>query len=85
MPTVAAAAAQGIVHGDVKPKIGFICPGQGAQWVGMARQLMAQEPEFLAALERCDQAARPFVDWSIIEQLSAEPGTAALSIGSRST
>ena len=32
---------------------------------------------FSAMLERCDQAARPFVDWSIIEQLSAEPGTPA--------
>ena len=39
MPTVRAAAAQGVVHGDVKPKIAFVCPGQGAQWVGMARQL----------------------------------------------
>lgn len=73
----AAAAAQGIVHGDVKPKIAFVCPGQGAQWVGMARQLLEQEPAFRATLERCDLAARPFVDWSIIEQLSAEPGAAA--------
>ena len=57
------------------PKIGFVCPGQGAQWVGMARQLVAQVPEFLAALERCDQAARSFVDWSIVVQLAAEPGS----------
>ena len=71
-----AAAVQGVVHNDAKPRIGFICPGQGAQWVGMARQLMANEPAFLAALERCDLAARQYVDWSIIEQLSAEPGTA---------
>ena len=43
---------------------------------GMARQLMAHAPEFLAALERCDQAARPLVDWSIVSQLNTEPGTA---------
>ena len=73
----ATAAAKGAVQGNVKPKIAFVCPGQGAQWVGMARQLLEEEPAFLAMLERCDQAARPYVDWSIIEQLSAEPGTAA--------
>ena len=72
-----AAAAEGTAYEGKTPKIGFVCPGQGAQWVGMARQLLEQEPVFLSMLERCDQAARPFVDWSIIEQLSAEPGTAA--------
>src|ERR1700730_7169289 len=72
----AVAAAQGVVRSDVKPRICFICPGQGAQSVGMARQLMANEPAFLAALQRCDLAARSCVDWSIIEQLSAEPDTA---------
>ena len=71
-----AAAVQGVVNNDAKPRIAFICPGQGAQWVGMARRLMANEPGFLAALKRCDLAARPYVDWSIIEQLQAEPGAA---------
>ena len=41
-----AAAAQGVVQNNAEPQIGFICPGQGAQSVGMARQLMAQEPAF---------------------------------------
>ena len=72
-----AAAAEGVVHADAKPRIAFVCPGQGAQWVGMARELMAQEPVFHTALQRCDAAARPFVDWSIIEQLSLQPGISA--------
>lgn len=67
------AAAQGVARADASAKIAFVCPGQGAQFAGMARELMAQEPVFFAALERCDHAARPFVDWSILEQLSAEP------------
>src|SRR5262249_8174966 len=68
-----AATAEGVVHSDAKPRIAFVCPGQGAQWVGMARELMAQEAVFHSALQRCDAAARPFVNWSIIEQLSLQP------------
>ena len=76
----AAAAAQGIASANVKPKICFVFPGQGAQFAGMGRQLAAQEPTFFAALERCDQVARRFVDWSIIEQLRAEPGADAFRL-----
>ncbi|QRR36010.1 SDR family NAD(P)-dependent oxidoreductase [Hydrogenophaga sp. YM1] len=68
-----AAAAEGRAP-EAHPRIAFICPGQGAQWDGMARELMAREPVFKAALERCDAAARPYVDWSIVEQLALEPG-----------
>jgi len=73
----AATAAQGVVNGEANPKIAFICPGQGAQWVGMARQLLEREPAFREALERCDQAARPFVDWSIIQQISTVQDSSA--------
>ncbi|MBI4995370.1 MAG: type I polyketide synthase [Rhodocyclales bacterium] len=70
-----AAAAEGAVHAAARPKIAFVLPGQGAQWTGMARELAAREPEFRHALEQCDAAARKYVDWSIVEQLAAEPGT----------
>jgi acyl transferase domain-containing protein len=72
-----AAAAEGVARADVSPKIAFVLPGQGAQWVGMARELIAREPAFRAALERCDKAARRFVDWSIMEQLAADPDSEA--------
>ena len=49
----------------------FVCPGHGAQWVGMARYLIANEPVFRAAIEECDAAARPYVTWSVIEQIHA--------------
>lgn len=72
-----AAAAEGTAYtGAQRPKIAFVCPGQGAQWHGMARELLATEPVFRATLAQCDAAARPYADWSILEQLAAEPGDA---------
>jgi phthiocerol/phenolphthiocerol synthesis type-I polyketide synthase B len=71
------AAAEGVVQSAARAKIALICPGQGAQWVGMGRELMARKAVFRAALERCDGAAAAHVDWSIIAQLQAEPGSAA--------
>jgi phthiocerol/phenolphthiocerol synthesis type-I polyketide synthase B len=70
------ASAEGVVHAETRPRLAFVLPGQGAQWIGMGRQLLAQEPAFRMAVEECDAAARRFVDWSIIEQLGAEPGSA---------
>ena len=52
----------------------FVVPGQGAQWLGMARTLLEGEPAFRAALERCDLACRPYVDWSIVD-LIAHPNS----------
>jgi phthiocerol/phenolphthiocerol synthesis type-I polyketide synthase B len=72
-----AAAVQGVVNGDAAPKIAFVVPGQGAQWVGMARELVVRAPAFSAALHLCDAAARRYVDWSIIDQLHRDPGTAS--------
>ena len=68
-----AAAAQNVARLKTHMRIAFCVPGQGAQWHGMAREMIAREPVFRAALERCDGAARKFVDWSIIDQVFAEP------------
>jgi len=62
------------VFDKAAPKIAFVCPGQGAQWAGMARQLMCRHPSFRAALAECDHAASLYVDYSIIAQLEKDPG-----------
>jgi acyl transferase domain-containing protein len=69
-----AAGTEGTVHAVVRRAPVFIVPGQGGQWIGMARSLMACEPEFRAALEACDAAARPWLDGSLIAQLARDPG-----------
>ncbi|MGO9895164.1 MAG: SDR family NAD(P)-dependent oxidoreductase [Bryobacteraceae bacterium] len=58
---------------DLSPKVVFVCPGQGSQWVGMGRQLKSREAAFRDALKQCEQAMRPFVDWSLQEQLDLDP------------
>jgi acyl transferase domain-containing protein/surfactin synthase thioesterase subunit len=54
-------------------KVVFVFPGQGAQWLGMGRNLLLKEPVFQKAIEACDEAFRPFTDWSLLDQLNASP------------
>jgi acyl transferase domain-containing protein len=56
-----------------KPKVAFVCPGQGSQWVGMGRQLLREEAVFREWLQRCELALQPYVDWSLQEQLHLNP------------
>ncbi|MFF1909656.1 type I polyketide synthase, partial [Kitasatospora sp. NPDC058218] len=48
----------------------FVFPGQGAQWVGMALELMDSEPVFAARMTECAEALRPYVDWSLPDVLA---------------
>jgi acyl transferase domain-containing protein/acyl carrier protein len=62
-----------------RPKIVWIFPGQGSQWLGMGRDLLAQEPVFRRAIEECEQVMRPYVDWSLLQQLQADEGHSRLN------
>ena len=63
----AAALADALLRGDVvrgraEAADGgtvFVCSGVGGHWAGMARMLLAGEPVFREALERCDAALAP--------------------------
>jgi myxalamid-type polyketide synthase MxaC len=61
-------AAARVLSGHTR-RLVFVCPGQGSQWVGMARDLLAHEPAFRAAIERCDAAIAEHADWSLLARL----------------
>ncbi|WP_249124832.1 type I polyketide synthase [Saccharopolyspora erythraea] len=48
----------------------FVFPGQGAQWWGMGRDLLASSEVFAARIDDCERALAPFVDWSLRAVLS---------------
>ncbi|MEU6963701.1 type I polyketide synthase [Streptomyces chrestomyceticus] len=56
----------------------FVFAGQGAQWAGMGRELLASSPLFAARLAECEAALAPYVDWSLTEVLAGAEGAPAL-------
>ncbi|MEV6464807.1 type I polyketide synthase [Kitasatospora sp. NPDC051702] len=56
----------------------FVFPGQGSQWLGMARGLMASAPVFARSVAACAEALEPHLDWSLTAVLRDEPGAAPL-------
>ncbi|MFI1919558.1 type I polyketide synthase [Nocardia sp. NPDC020380] len=72
-------AAPGIVRGEATAgRTAFVFPGQGAQWPGMAAELLDTAPEFAVAIAECEAALTPWVDWSLTDVLRARPDAASL-------
>jgi polyketide synthase 12 len=67
--------ARGLVRGNaVADGVVFVFPGQGAQWAGMALELLDTSPVFAARLAECADALRPFVSWSPADVLRGADG-----------
>ncbi|MFB9909383.1 type I polyketide synthase [Allokutzneria oryzae] len=56
------------VAADVGKSV-FVFPGQGAQWAGMAVELLETSPVFAERLQQCHDALAPFTDWSLLDVL----------------
>ncbi|MFC9927900.1 SDR family NAD(P)-dependent oxidoreductase [Streptomyces sp. NPDC127190] len=63
--------------GDVGRTV-FVFPGQGAQWAGMAVELLESSPVFAARMAECAEALGEFADWSLLGVLRGEVGEPGL-------
>ncbi|WP_232666823.1 type I polyketide synthase [Pseudonocardia sp. TRM90224] len=61
------------------PSVVFVCPGQGSQWLGMARSLLHTEPAFHTAISACDAAVHEIAGFSVLEELVASPERSRLA------
>ncbi|MGW1880674.1 SDR family NAD(P)-dependent oxidoreductase [Streptomyces sp. NPDC001975] len=71
----------GVVRGtaaDAARRVAFVFPGQGAQWAGMALELLDSAPVFAARLAECAAAIESHVDWSVLDVLRGLPGAPTL-------
>ncbi|OLF06430.1 type I polyketide synthase, partial [Actinophytocola xanthii] len=77
-PAVVVGSAGTVDPADPGPVLVF--PGQGSQWVGMARELLDTAPVFAARFTQCADALAEFVDWSPVEALADEAALARVDV-----
>jgi acyl transferase domain-containing protein/acyl carrier protein len=76
---IAGQPAENLVTGTapaVAPRVVFVFPGQGSQWLGMARGLLVDSAVFAERVAACARALGPWVDWSLLDVLRGAPGAA---------
>ncbi|SCL21754.1 rifamycin polyketide synthase modules 7 and 8 [Micromonospora nigra] len=66
--------AVGLVTGSARAtgKVVWVFPGQGSQWLGMGRELLASSPVFTKRISECADALAPWIDWSLLDVLGGE-------------
>ncbi|MFI6350963.1 beta-ketoacyl synthase N-terminal-like domain-containing protein, partial [Streptomyces sp. NPDC050560] len=67
-PVGGVAAVSGTVLGAAGRRV-FVFPGQGAQWVGMAVELLESSAVFAEVMRECDRLVGELAGWSVLEAL----------------
>lgn len=67
------ADGRGIFSGETREtkQVAWVFSGQGSQWPGMGRMLVHSEPTFRSTLVKCDEALKPYLGWSVFEEILA--------------
>ncbi|WP_158607971.1 type I polyketide synthase [Nocardia panacis] len=63
---------RGGVKGSGTGRVAFVFSGQGPQWWGMGRELLARNAVFRETVERVDAELRKHADWSVLEELGRD-------------
>ena len=71
---------EGLAHGSARHEgaPAFLFSGWGAQWRGMAAELLDASPVFAAELRACDEALSAYNEWSVEDVLRESPGAPRL-------
>ncbi|WP_425554093.1 type I polyketide synthase [Crossiella cryophila] len=74
--------APGLLHGTAPhpARPVFVFPGQGAQWPGMATDLIAHYPVFAARFTACAQALAPYLDRPLAELAADEEALSRVDV-----
>ncbi|GDY51985.1 hypothetical protein SVIO_026080 [Streptomyces violaceusniger] len=71
------ATAAGLSVGEIaerKPRVAFLFSGNGSQWLGMGRQLLAGMPVFRRSMMKSDKRMRELLGFSLVDQLLSPDG-----------
>lgn len=74
----------GVVEGRAaagqRPRVAFVCSGQGPQWWAMGRELLREEPVFRDMVARCDAVVRRLGRWTLLDALTADEATSRMDV-----